>query len=75
MRDVCEVDELDALVRLVTQGPGVALVPETATQAAGLRQCVWSTSASYTAERAMSEPAASLAGIVTMAYGVSVGAQ
>jgi DNA-binding transcriptional LysR family regulator len=31
VRDICEVDELDAIVRLVAKGLGVALVPQTAT--------------------------------------------
>ncbi|QGZ66579.1 LysR family transcriptional regulator [Paraburkholderia acidisoli] len=30
VRDLCELDELDAIVRLVANGAGVALVPETA---------------------------------------------
>ncbi len=32
VRDVCELDELDAIVRLVASGLGVAFVPETSTQ-------------------------------------------
>ncbi|MDU8432479.1 LysR family transcriptional regulator [Pseudomonas syringae pv. actinidifoliorum] len=31
LREVCELDELDAIVKLVANGVGVALVPETAT--------------------------------------------
>jgi len=31
VHEVCEVDELEAIVRLVAQGVGIALVPETAT--------------------------------------------
>jgi DNA-binding transcriptional LysR family regulator len=32
VQDICELDELDAIVALVAQGVGVALVPQTATQ-------------------------------------------
>ncbi len=32
VQDVCEVDELDAIVRMVAQGTGVALVPQTLEQ-------------------------------------------
>jgi DNA-binding transcriptional LysR family regulator len=31
LREVCELDELDAIIKLVANGVGVALVPETAT--------------------------------------------
>ncbi len=31
VQDVCEVDELDAIVRLVSNGVGIALLPQTAT--------------------------------------------
>jgi DNA-binding transcriptional LysR family regulator len=40
VQDICEVDELDAIVRLVAKGLGVALVPQTATHSrwpAGVR--------------------------------------
>ena len=32
LREVCEVDELEAITKLVANGVGVALVPQTATQ-------------------------------------------
>ena len=32
VREICEVDELDAMVQLVARGLGIAIVPQTATQ-------------------------------------------
>jgi len=31
LREVCELDELEAIIKLVENGVGVALVPQTAT--------------------------------------------
>ncbi len=39
VRDVCEVDELDAIVQLVANGVGVALVPQSSASSVGLPAC------------------------------------
>ena len=78
VQEVCEVDELDAIVRLVANGVGVALVPQTAT----LRR--WPTAVRaidlghhtfhrdiglvHRASRSLSEPARLLAQLVCNAY-------
>lgn len=78
VREVCEVDELDAIVRLVARGVGVALVPETAGSRAwpaavraidlGARTFHREIGLVHRPARALSEPAARLARAIGDAY-------
>jgi DNA-binding transcriptional LysR family regulator len=79
VQEVCELDELDAIVGLVAQGLGVALVPQTpATCSAGLPACgrsTWgrrpstATSGCCTAPGALAEPVRDLIDRIRAAYG------
>ncbi|HSV82773.1 MAG TPA: LysR substrate-binding domain-containing protein [Ramlibacter sp.] len=79
VREVCEADELEALVRLVANGVGVALVPQTATHRrwpAALRAVNLGSHTFHRdiglvhrARRSMSEPARLLATLICNAYG------
>lgn len=80
VQEVCEVDELDAIVRLVAAGVGVALVPQTATyrrwpaavRAIDLGHHTFHRDIGlvHRAVRSLSEPARLLAKLVGQAYGV-----
>jgi DNA-binding transcriptional LysR family regulator len=80
VQEVCEVDELDAIVRLVANGVGVALVPQTAThrrwpaavRAVDLGHHTFHRDIGlvHRASRSLSEPARLLAQFVCRAYGV-----
>jgi len=79
VRDICEADELEAIVRLVANGVGVALVPETASQPkwpAAIRAVDLGPDTFHRdiglvhrAPRGMSEPARLLAELLCSAYG------
>ena len=79
VQQVCEVDELDAIVRLVANGVGVALVPQTAThrrwpaavRAIDLGHHTFHRDIGlvHRASRSLSEPARLLAQLVCSAYG------
>ena len=78
VQEVCEVDELDAIVRLVANGVGVALVPQTATlrrwpaavRAIDLGRHTFHRDIGlvHRASRSLSEPARLLAQLVCNAY-------
>jgi len=78
VQEVCEVDELDAIVRLVANGVGVALVPQTATlrrwpaavRAIDLGHHTFHRDIGlvHRASRSLSEPARLLAQLVCNAY-------
>jgi DNA-binding transcriptional LysR family regulator len=80
VQQVCEVDELDAIVRLVAAGVGVALVPQTATyrrwpaavRAIDLGHHTFHRDIGlvHRTIRSLSEPARLLAKLVGRAYGV-----
>jgi DNA-binding transcriptional LysR family regulator len=84
VNDVCEVDELDALVQLVARGVGVALVPQTAAKLrwpAGVRALDLGRRTFHRdiglvcrAAHELSEPARALAHGVCAAYGASLAA-
>ena len=79
VHEVCEVDELDAIVQLVAHGVGVALVPQTAThrrwpaavRAIDLGHHTFHRDIGlvHRASRSLSEPARLLAQLVCNAYG------
>lgn len=78
VRQVCELDELDAIVRLVANGVGVALVPQTAThrrwpasvRAIDLGHHTFHRDIGlvHRASRSLSEPARLLAQLICHAY-------
>ena len=78
VQEVCEVDELDAIVRLVANGVGIALVPQTATRrrwpaavrAIDLGHHTFHRDIGlvHRASRSLSEPARLLAQLVGQAY-------
>jgi DNA-binding transcriptional LysR family regulator len=78
VKDVCEVDELEAIVRLVANGVGVALVPQTLThkrwpaavRAIGLGAHTFHRDIGlvHRASHGLGEPAARLARLVCEAY-------
>lgn len=80
VRQVCELDELDAIVRLVANGVGVALVPQTAThrrwpaavRAINLGHHTFHRDIGlvHRAHRSLSEPARLLAQLIRNAYSV-----
>lgn len=80
VRDVCEADELDALIRLVSLGLGVSLVPQTMRSKrwpAAVRVIDLGEDTFYRdvglvrrSKRNMSEPSFQLAQLITQAYGV-----
>ncbi|HSW03775.1 LysR family transcriptional regulator [Aquabacterium sp.] len=79
VQQVCELDELDAIVRLVANGVGIALVPQTATHRrwpAAVRAIDLGSHTFHRdiglvhrASRSLSEPARLLAQLVCNAYG------
>ena len=81
VQDVCEVDELDAIVRLVSNGVGIALVPQTATHRKWPAAVRAIDLAGHTFHRdiglvhrpmrSLGEPARLLARLVCSAYGVA----
>lgn len=80
VRELCELDELDAIVRLVAEGVGVALVPQTAVnrrwpaaiRAIDLGQHTFHRDIGliHRAQRTLSEPVRALANHITKAYGL-----
>lgn len=82
VREVCELDELEAIVGLVAHGVGVALVPQTAThrrwpaavRPVDLGQQTFHRDIGlvHRASRTLSEPVRALAQLVVSAYGVLV---
>jgi len=81
VREVCEADELEAIVRLVANGVGVALAPQTAShrrwpaaiRALNLGHHTFHRDIGlvHRANRSMSEPARQLAALICSAYGES----
>ena len=79
VQEVCEVDELEAIVRLVANGVGIALVPQTSTnrrwpaavRAINLGQHTFHRDIGlvHRARRSMGEAAQQLADLVAAAYG------
>nr|WP_315236737.1 LysR substrate-binding domain-containing protein [uncultured Albidiferax sp.] len=79
VQEVCEVDELEAIVRLVANGVGIALVPQTssnrrwpaAVRAINLGQHTFHRDIGmvHRARRSMGEAAQQLADLVSAAYG------
>jgi DNA-binding transcriptional LysR family regulator len=79
VRQVCELDELDAIVRLVAHGVGIALVPQTAThrswpaavRAIDLGEHTFHRDIGlvHRPNRSLSEPVRLLASLVCNAYG------
>ena len=79
VQEVCEVDELEAIVRLVANGVGIALVPQTSTnrrwpaavRAINLGQHTFHRDIGlvHRARRSMGEVAQQLADLVSAAYG------
>ena len=75
LREVCELDELDAIIKLVANGVGVALVPETAThqgwpaevRAIDLKQRTFHRDIGlvHRARRSLTEPVKSLVQLIT----------
>lgn len=80
VQEVCEADELEALVRLVANGVGVSLVPQTASfrrWPAAVRSIDLGDHTFHRdiglvhrAHRSLSEPARRLAGMICAAYGL-----
>lgn len=85
VREVCELDELEAIVQLVTRGVGVALLPQTASHRrwpAGVRAIDLGERTFHRdiglvhrAAHWLSEPARVLAGLIGEAYGASATAK
>ena len=81
VQDVCEVDELDAIVKLVSNGVGIALVPQTAAHRKWPAAVRAIDLAGHTFHRdiglvhrpmrSLGEPARLLARLVCSAYGVA----
>lgn len=79
LKEVCEVDELEAIVKLVANGVGVAVVPQTsayrrwpaAVRAVDLGQHTFHRDIGlvHRASRSLSEPAKMLAQLIGSAYG------
>ncbi|MCG2591729.1 LysR family transcriptional regulator [Ramlibacter sp. XY19] len=81
VRDACEIDELDALVALVAQGVGVALVPQmlgsphwpAGVRAIDLGDCTFHREIGlvHGPQRALGKPARELAAAIAAAYGAA----
>jgi DNA-binding transcriptional LysR family regulator len=80
VQEVCEVDELEAIVSLVAQGVGVALIPQSATHRRwpaavraidlGSRTFHRDIGLVHRARRTLSEPVRALAQLISSAYGI-----
>jgi DNA-binding transcriptional LysR family regulator len=83
VQDICEVDELDAIVRMVARGVGVALMPQTAAhrrwpaavRAVDLGPHTFhrDIGLAHRSQRSLSEPVQRLLQLVREAYGVVAG--